>query len=88
MRGYCVFADEPPGYDFFLFICVTPHEYDRNEVRRYDPRAGELAAEMRSLETEGEAKSYAREMKALDADDVRRVMDELGFDPPDRPGSA
>lgn len=83
MRGYCVFADEPPEYNFFLFICITPHRYDRNELRRYDPRAGERLEEMRSLTTADAAEDYAEEMKALDADDVLRVMDELGLDPPE-----
>lgn len=55
MRGYCVFADEPPEYNFFLFICVTPHKYDRNDLHRYDPKAGERLEEMRSLSTAGEA---------------------------------
>lgn len=83
MRGYCVFADEPPEYNFFLFICVTPHEYDRHEVQRYDPDAGDRLEEMRSLTTLGAAEDYADEMKALDAADVLRVMDELGMDRPE-----
>lgn len=82
MRGYCVFADEPPEYNFFLFICVTAHQYDRHEIERYDPRAGERVDEMRSLESSDEAASYAEKMKALDSDDVLRIMDELGFDLP------
>lgn len=83
MRGYCVFADEPPEYNFFLFVCVTPHEYDKHELRRYDPKAGERLEEMRSLATTSEAEGYADEMKALYSTDVLRVMDELGLDLPE-----
>lgn len=82
MRGYCVFEESPPGHTFFLFICVTQHEYSKHEIAKYDPRAVDLQNEMRALQTEAEAKQYADEIKALDSDDIAEIMTEMGFDDP------
>lgn len=83
VRGYCVFADEPPEHNFFLFICVTAHQYDRHKVSQYDPRAGERLEEMRSLKSSDEAEDYAANMDALGEEDILKIMEELGFDLPE-----
>lgn len=49
MRGYCVFADEPPAYNVLCLFQVTDHAYDRDPVVRYD--AGVVLSQLRSLTT-------------------------------------
>lgn len=75
MRGYCVFADEPPGYDVFYMFQVTDHAYDRRPVARYDEEAGGVLEELRSLGTVEETETYLAKRDALDADAIERVLE-------------
>lgn len=77
MRGYCVFADEPPGYDVFYFLEVTDHDYDAYPVAKYDRRAATVLETIRSLSDESSVEQYLDERGALDADDVEQLLAEL-----------
>lgn len=77
MRGYCVFADEPPGYNVFYLFQVTNHGYDRNPIARYDADAGEVLDELRRLLALDETEAYLAEHDALDATDLETVLDRL-----------
>ena len=77
MRGYCVYADEPPEYNVFYVFQVTDHAYDRNPLVRYDEKAGEVLEEIRNLETVAETERYLERHDADDAETVRRILDRL-----------
>lgn len=74
MRGYCVFADEPPEYGVFYVFQVTDHAYSRNPVVKYDAKAGEVLEELRRLSTPEETKAYLEERDALDADPIETIL--------------
>lgn len=77
MRGYCVYADEPPQYNVFYIFQITGHEYGRNPVKRYDEDAGEVLAELRRLETVTGTERYLAERDAHDADAIRELLNHL-----------
>jgi len=77
MRGYCVFADEPPGYNVFYLFRVTYHAYDRNPLGRYDADAGEVPDELRRLSTVEETEAYLAEHDALDAEAIEVILDRI-----------
>lgn len=77
MRGYCVYADEPPEYNVFYVLQVTDHEYDRTPIRRYDRDAGDVLAELRNLETVAETEQYLDRRDAHDAESVRQILERL-----------
>lgn len=74
MRGYCIFADEPPGYNVFYVFQVTEHAYDRAPVVRYDGDAGEVLAELRRLSTVGETEAYCEEHDALGVAEIETLL--------------
>jgi len=75
MRGYCVFIDEPEGYNIFYFLEVTDHEYDKYPVAKYDTQAGEVLEKIRCLSSEDEVKEYVDERDGFDAEDVERILE-------------
>lgn len=77
MRGYCVFAGEPPGFNVFYFFQITDHGYDRQPVSRYDADAGDVLSELRSLETPAEAEAYLKEHDAHDAEAVEQMLERV-----------
>lgn len=77
MRGYCVFANEPPGYNVFYLFQITDHAYDRAPVERYDADAGEVLAELRGLDSVAETEAYLREHDAHDAAAVELMLERL-----------
>jgi len=77
MRGYCVYADEPPKYNVFYMLQITDHEYDRYPIQRYDRDAGEVLVELRTLETVAETERYLDRHDAHTADDVRRILNRI-----------
>lgn len=77
MRAYCVFADEPPGYEVFYLFQVTDHAYDRNPVVRYDAAAGAVLEELRGIETVEETEAYLEDRDALDAEAVESILDRI-----------
>lgn len=77
MRGYCIYADEPPSYNVFYIFQITEHKYDRNPLRRYDKKAGDVLEELRSLQTVTETERYLTRHDADDAETIRRILDQL-----------
>lgn len=77
MRGYCVFADEPPGYNVFYLFFVTDHAYDRAPAVRYDADAGEVLDELRYLSSIEETEAYLADHDALDADAIETILDRI-----------
>lgn len=74
IRGYCIFADEPPGYNVFYVFQVTEHAYDRNPVARFDADAGEVLDELRRLSTPDEMEANLEEHDALDAEAIGTIL--------------
>lgn len=77
MRGYCVFASEPPSYDVFYFLEITDHEYDAYPVAKYDRRAETVLERLRSLSSEREVEEYVDSRDAFTSDDVDSLLDRL-----------
>lgn len=77
MRGYCVYADEPPEYNIFYMFQVTDHQYSRNPVMKYDSDAGEVLQELRDLETVEETEAYLEDHDAHDAEAVELMLEQL-----------
>ncbi|MDY6774839.1 MAG: hypothetical protein SV253_01925 [Halobacteria archaeon] len=77
MRGYCVFADEPEGYNIFYFLEVTDHEYDKYPVAKYDTKAGDVLERIRSLSGEAEVNEYVEGQDGFDAEDIERILEEI-----------
>lgn len=77
MRGYCVFADEPPEYNVFYLFQVTDHRYSRQPVTRYDDDAGEVRQELRDLGTIEETERYLDKHDAMDASAIKQILDRL-----------
>ncbi|SFS42427.1 hypothetical protein [Halostagnicola kamekurae] len=77
MRGYCVFADEPPAYNIFYFLQITDHEYDAYPVAKYDRKAGAIIETLQSLSSEVAVEQYLEEHDALRVDDVERLRSKL-----------
>lgn len=77
MRGYCVFADEPPRYNVFYLFQVTDHAYDRDPIGTYDADAGTVLDELRSLSTVEETETYLMDRDALDAESIQEILDRL-----------
>lgn len=77
MRGYCVYADEPPEYNVFYMLQITEHEYERSPVKRHDREAGDVLAELRTLETVAQTERYLNRRDAHDADDIRLILQRL-----------
>lgn len=77
MRGYCIYADEPPGYNVFYIFQITDHKYDRNPLHRYDKKAGDVLEELRSLKTVTEVERYLTQRGADDAEAIQRILNQL-----------
>lgn len=77
MRGYCVFADEPPEYDIFYMFQVTDHAYNRRPVEQYDADAGAVLDELRALTTVEETAAYLQEHDAHDADSIQAIRERI-----------
>lgn len=77
MRGYCVYTDEPPGYNVFYLFQLTDHAYDRTPVTRYDADAEVVVDELRALSSVEEAERYLSARHALDAAAVERILEQL-----------
>lgn len=82
LRGYCLFEDTVPGYNCFVFVWITEHEYDRHEISRFDAQAGQWATEIRAIGTESEAETFLNDYGAFDTDAVLEAMTRLDIDPP------
>lgn len=77
MRGYCVFADEPPGYNVFYFLQITDHEYDAYPVAKYDRRAESVLESLRALDSHSAVEGYLDDRNALKASDVATLREGL-----------
>lgn len=77
MRGYCVYTDEPPGFNVFYLFQVTDHAYDRNPIVRHDSNAQAVLEELRALSSVEETERYLSTRHALDADDIERILERL-----------
>lgn len=77
MRGYCIYADEPPGYNVFYIFQITDHRYGQNPLRQYDEKAGKVLEELRSLENVAETERYLEQHDANDAKTIRQILDQL-----------
>lgn len=77
MRGYCVFADESPGYTVFYFLEIIDHDYDAHPVAQYDRRAEAVLERLRGFDDQSDSETYLDERGALDTDDIDALLDEL-----------
>ena len=76
MRGYCVFADEPPEYNIFYFLEVTGHDYDAYPVAKYDRKAESVLEKLRALSDIEATEAYLESRDALESDDVETLLNE------------
>lgn len=77
MRGYCVFADEPPEYNIFYFLEVTDHDYDAYPVAKYDRKAESVLEKLRTLSNVEATEAYLESQNALESGDVETLLNEI-----------
>jgi alpha-ketoglutarate-dependent taurine dioxygenase len=77
MRGYCVYAEEPPSYNVFYMLEVTAHNYDAYPVAKYDRVAERVTEKLRSLSSVAETEAFLNDHDAMGTDDVERLLDQL-----------
>ncbi|ESS09562.1 MAG: hypothetical protein A07HN63_00768 [uncultured archaeon A07HN63] len=80
IRLYTRVVDEIPRGDdkyhlVYLFYIDDDHEYDRKELATYNQTAEAKLQEATSLETVQDVDAYLDTMNALDADDLRDLLD-------------
>ena len=80
IRLYTKVVDEIPRDDaeyhlIYLFYIDDDHEYNQTDLATYSPAAEAKLEEATSLETVRDVDAYLDKMDALDADDLRDLLD-------------
>ena len=80
IRLYTRVVDEIPRGDaeyhlIYLFYIDDDHEYNQTDLATYSPAAEAKLEEATSLETVRDVDAYLDKMDALDADDLRDLLD-------------
>ena len=80
IRLYTKVVDEIPRGDaeyhlIYLFYIDDDHEYNQTDLATYSPAAEAKLEEATSLETVRDVDAYLDKMDALDADDLRDLLD-------------
>jgi len=80
IRRYTRVVDEIPRGDaeyhlIYLFYIDDDHEYNQTDLATYSPAAEAKLEEATSLETVRDVDAYLDKMDALDADDLRDLLD-------------
>ena len=80
IRLYTKVVDEIPRGDaeyhlIYVFYIDDDHEYNQTDLATYSPAAEAKLEEATSLETVRDVDAYLDKMDALDADDLRDLLD-------------